>query len=145
MPPPPRADVPVTTPSALRRRWTDLLEPPVFGARSLWLMWLQADGTALPLMVPIDELPRRPDADTTDRIMDLAGTVHDEGTAGGGHVAAALCRPGHATCTEADQQWAEALGRSATRSGLTDWSLHLAAGGDVLPLVPPPWPAEPDR
>jgi hypothetical protein len=139
------ADVPVTTPAALRRRWADVLEPPFFRARSVWLMWLHADGTALPLVVPIDELPRQTDADTVARLVDLAVSVRGAQAAGIGHVAAALCRPGHATSTANDREWAEALGRATAAAGLTDWSLHLAAGGEVVPLVAPPWPAGPGR
>lgn len=138
---PPLADAPVTTQRALRRRWAAVLAPPVFAARSLWIMWLRADGTTLPTLVPIDELPRRFDAVATHGLVELAGTVADEHGGGDGHVAFALCRPGHPTCTGSDQEWADGLRRAATRAGLRSWSLHLAAGGAVLPLVPPPWPA----
>ena len=139
------ADVPVTTPRALRRRWAAVLEPPSSDARSFWLMWLHADGTALPLVVPVDELPREPAPDTVARLVEMAALLRDEHTAGTGHVAAALCRPGHATCTANDRRWADALGRAAAAAGLTDWSLHLAAGGEVVPLVAPPWPAGDER
>jgi hypothetical protein len=135
------ADLPVTTPRALRHRWAEVLDPPSAGTRSLWLMWLRADGTALPLVVPIDQLPRDADPDTLARLVEVAAGLRDEHTGGAGHVAAALCRPGHATCTATDRGWADELGRAATAAGLTDWSLHLAAGGEVVPLVAPPWPA----
>ena len=134
------ADVPVTTAGALRHRWAQLLEPPYFGARSLRLLWLHADGTALPLVVPIDDLPRPFARDTADGLIGLAGALREAGTAGTGHVAMALCRPGHATCTALDRQWADGLGHAAAAVGLADWSLHLAAGGMVVPLVDPPWP-----
>jgi hypothetical protein len=104
-------------------------------------MWLRADGTALPLVVPIDDLPRPFDRDTADGLVDVAGAFRDEHTAGIGHVAMALCRPGHATCSALDRQWADGLARAATAAALPDWSLHLAAGGAVVPLVAPPWPA----
>jgi len=134
------ADVPVTTQRELRRRWAAVLEPPVFAARSMWIMWLRADGSTLPTLVPIDELPREPDARTTTGLVDLAGTVADEHTDGIGHVAFALCRSGQPTCSGNDQAWADGLQRAAGEAGLSSWSLHLAAGGAVLPLVAPPWP-----
>lgn len=134
-------DAPVATPRALRRRWADVLEPPFFSSRSLWVMWLQADGTAVPLVAPIDDLPRRLDAVVARGVLDLATTVRTEQTTDAGHVAFALCRPGHATCTGSDQEWADGLARAAERTGLADWSLHLAAGGAVVPLVAPPWPS----
>jgi hypothetical protein len=54
------------------------------------------------------------------------------------HLALALCRPGEAIATEDDEAWAAFL-----RDGLDDqidetWSLHLAAGGRVEPLVDAP-------
>ncbi|SDY49388.1 hypothetical protein SAMN05661080_03642 [Modestobacter sp. DSM 44400] len=102
-------------------------------------MWLGADGTSLPLLVPIDDLPRPFDRGTADGLVGMAGAVRDEHTAGIGHVAMALCRPGHATCTAADRGWADGL--AAAAAGLVDWSLHLAAGGAVVPLAAPPWPS----
>ncbi len=134
------ADVPVTTQLELRRRWAAVLEPPVFAARSMWVMWLRPDGSTLPTLVPVDELPRRPDPRTTDQLVDVARTVGDEHAGAGGHVALALCRPGHPICTASDQAWADDLERATRAVGLGSWSLHLAAGGEVLPLVAPPWP-----
>ena len=46
---PPLAQVPVRSAAELTQRWADLLDPPVFAARSLWLSWLYEDGTALPV------------------------------------------------------------------------------------------------
>jgi hypothetical protein len=132
---------PVATARELHERWGEVLEPPVFAARSLWLMWLDADGRGLPLIVPIDELPRRFDAVAARGLVQLATTIRDEQTAGGGHVALALCRPGHATVTSSDREWADGLGRAAADGDLGSWSLHLAAGGTVVPVVEPPWPA----
>jgi hypothetical protein len=139
------AAVPVTTPRALRRRWADVLEPPSAGTRSLCLMWLHADGTALPLVVPVDHVPREAGPDTLARLVEVGVRLRDEHTGRTGHVAAALSRPGHATCTPNDRRWADELGPAAAAGGLTDWSLHLAAGGEVVPLVAPPWPAGEER
>ena len=53
---PPLADVPIRSADALTDRWTMLLDPPVFGARSLWLSWLGADGRMLPVVIPVEDL-----------------------------------------------------------------------------------------
>jgi hypothetical protein len=137
---PPLAGAPVTTRRGLRRHWAAVLEPPVFAARSMWIMWLRADGSTLPTLVPIDELPRQFDAVATSGLVELALTISEEHGGGQGHVAFALCRPGHPICTGGDQEWADGLQRAATRAGLHSWSLHLAAGGAVVPVVHPPWP-----
>jgi hypothetical protein len=139
---PPLADVPVTTQRGLRERWADVLAPPVFSARSLWIMWLRPDGTALPTLVPIDELPHRFDPGSARSLVELAATISEEHSGGDGHVAFALCRPGHPASTPGDQEWAAGLHRAAARADLRSWSLHLAAGGAVVTLVEPPWPRE---
>ena len=58
---PPLADVPVRSADDLARRWTALLNPPVFGTRSLWLCWFGTDGRMLPAVVPVDDLPPVPE------------------------------------------------------------------------------------
>ena len=136
----PSSAEPVTTAAALQQRWAEVLAPPVFTARSLWLTWLDDAGVAVPLVVPIDELPRRFDAVAARGVVQLARTVLDE-QAGGGHVALALCRPGRLPANHGDQEWADGLGRAAAAGGLNSWSLHLAAGGSVQAMVAPPWPA----
>jgi hypothetical protein len=134
---PPLTQVPVRSAAELTRRWADVLDPPVFAARSLWLMWLDTDGLSLPLVVPVDDLPRCPDRAAVTGLLLLHDTVV-EGRLAGGHVAMALCRPGHPTVTAEDDAWTAAL-TERFASGLEGtWSLHLAAGGRVVPLVDAP-------
>ena len=133
---PPLADVPIRTAADLTERWTTVLAPPVFGARSLWLMWLGADGRMLPIVVPVDDIPLVPDAGMLHGLLQLHDAVTAEHLGGEGHLAMALCRPGRPAITEDDGEWAEAL-RDRLDDGQIDgtWSLHLAAAGTVLPIV----------
>jgi len=133
---PPLAEVPIRTADELTRRWEQLLEPPVFGRRSLWLMWLDDDGLMLPVVVPVDDVPPVPDRTMLSGLMHLHDTVAEERLNGGGHLAMALCRPGHPAITADDGEWAEALDH-LLGDGRIDagWSLHLAAGGTVIPIV----------
>ncbi|MCV2488289.1 hypothetical protein OF117_02855 [Geodermatophilus sp. YIM 151500] len=144
---PPMTQVPVRSGLALTRRWAALLSPPVFSARSLWMTWLDGDGVQLPLVLPIDDFPSRPDLAALDGLRQL----HDDGLrqlhdtvaelylADGGHLALALCRPGECVMDGDDDEWAELL-REALDDHRIDqtWSLHLAAGGRVVPLVEAP-------
>ena len=50
----------------------------------------------------------------------------------------ALCRPGHAVVTGEDDEWAEGLHAVLDDATESSWSLHLAAGGWVVPIVEPP-------
>ena len=140
---PPLADVPIRSAADLTSRWATVLDPPIFGARSLWLMWMGADGLMLPIIVPVDDVPEQFDHRMTSGLLHLSDVVTEEHLAGEGHLAMALCRPGRPEATEDDYEWAEDL-----RSDIDDqldgtWSLHLAAGGEISSLVDPPswmWP-----
>ncbi|SOE03557.1 hypothetical protein [Blastococcus haudaquaticus] len=136
---PPLADVPIRSADELTRRWTMLLHPPVFGARSLWLSWFGTDGRMLPVVVPVDDIPLVPEPAMLMNLRQVHDSIAEEHLDGEGHLAMALCRPGDPRITEDDDEWAEAL-RSTLDDGRIDgsWSLHLAAGGSVVPLVPAP-------
>jgi hypothetical protein len=136
---PPLAEVPLRSADDLTRRWRTLLDPPVFGARSLWLAWLDNEGLMLPVVVPIDDVPPSPHRALLSGVLHLHDAVVEQHLGGDdGHLAMALCRPGPPETTEDDDAWAEAL--QVTFDDLIDgtWSLHLAAAGTVTPLVGPP-------
>ncbi|MFD2093975.1 hypothetical protein [Blastococcus deserti] len=136
---PPLADLPIRSADDLTRRWTALLDPPVFGTRSLWLCWLDTTGRMLPVVVPVDDLPLLPDPALVMGLRQIHDSMLDEQLGGDGHLALALCRPGQPQITGDDDEWAEAL-RSALDDGQIDgsWSLHVAASGSVVPLVAAP-------
>jgi hypothetical protein len=124
------ADIPVRSADELTSRWTSLLDPPVFGARSLWLMWLDADGRMLPVVIPVDDVPPVPNAAMLMGLRQVHDGVADQHLSGAGHLAMALCRPGRPEITEDDDEWAEAL-RDLLDDGQIDgtWSLHPISGG----------------
>ena len=136
---PPLADVPIRSADELTSRWTMLLDPPVFGAGSLWLSWFGDDGRMLPVVVPVDDIPLVPDPALLMGLQQVHDSIVEEHLHGEGHLAMALCRPGDPQITEDDDEWAEAL-RSMLDDGQIDgtWSLHLAAGGRVVSLAEAP-------
>jgi hypothetical protein len=131
---PPLADVPIHTAEELIDRWAGLLEPPIFGARSLWLTWLD-DGLMLPFVFPVDDIPLVPDHRTLFGLLTIHDGVVDAHIAGEPHLAMALCRPGRPEITEDDDEWAEALREILDDQIEGTWSLHVAAGGHVVSLV----------
>lgn len=131
------AETPVRTAEELTRRWQQLLDPPTFGARSLWLTWYDGDGRQQPLIVPIDDIPLAPRRDMAAGVSALHDTVADH-LDGLGHLAMALCRPGDATVSDSDDEWVAFLSEVFDDLIEETWSLHLAAGGRVEPLVEPP-------
>jgi hypothetical protein len=133
---PPLADVPVRTAEELTQRWERLLDPPVFSARSLWLTWLD-DGFLLPVVIPVDDIPARPDRQVLADLVNVCEAIAESHVAGECHIALALCRPGRPSVSVDDESWATGL-RSAFASSDATWSLHLAAGGSIVPMVAMP-------
>ena len=87
--------------------------------------------------MPVDDVPRVPDLITLRGLVHLHEAVveHARHTT---HLAMALCRPGHAVVTAEDDEWAEGLRTVLDDAIGSSWSLHLAAGGRVVPVVEPP-------
>ena len=133
---PPLADVPIRSAEELTRRWAGLLEPPIFGARSLWLNWLD-DGLMLPVVVPVDDIPLVPDSRLLSGLVQVHDGVADAHIAGEAHLAMALCRPGRPAITADDDEWAEGLREALEDQIEGTWSLHVAAAGLVTELVAP--------
>ena len=137
MPSPELLQTPVRSAVELTARWSDMLEPPVFGARQLWLAWVGDDGVMLPIVTPIDDLPLRPERDVMPGLRSLHEAVAGS-QPGPVHLAMALCRPGRSAVLPDDAVWAEGLREEVGAHVDGTWSLHLAAGGSVLPIVNPP-------
>jgi len=134
---PPLADVPIRSAEELTQRWITLLDPPIFGARSLWLTWLD-DGLMLPMVIPVDDIPLVPRREMLSGLRQMHETVLDAQVLGECHLAMALCRPGRPQITGDDDEWAEGLRLALDDEIDGTWSLHVAAGGSVLSLVEMP-------
>ena len=143
----PLPETPVRSAEELTQRWATLLAPPEFTARSLWLAWFDTDGLQAPVVIPIDELPLLPDPVVLGGLLRLNDTVLDSTGCTDGHLALALCRPGTPLITAEDDEWSEALRDHLDAQLDGTWSLHVAAGGALTPLVAPPawtWRRVPD-
>ena len=136
---PPLADVPIRSAADLTNRWATVLDPPIFGARSLWLSWIDADGIMLPIVVPVDDIPLTADRGMLEGLRRVHIGVAQDQLPRGGSLAMALCRPGVPRVTKGDEAWVESLREALDGVPVAPlWSLHLAAGGRVSELVPPP-------
>ncbi|MGY1842014.1 hypothetical protein [Modestobacter sp. SYSU DS0875] len=136
----PPTQLPVRSTADLTRRWATVLEPPRFDTRSCWLTWFDGRGRMLPVVLPVDDVPVRPEPPALAHLLALHETVTGQSTDDLTHLAVALCRPGPATVTDADREWADALDEGLADRVDATWSLHVAAAGTVWPLLePPPW------
>ena len=133
---PPLADVPIRTEEELTARWAHMLEPPVFGSRTLWLTWIDADGFMQPIVLPVEDFPEVPDEELCEGLRRVHVGVAQTHLSRGGCLAMALCRPGRPQVTEDDVAVAASLREAFDGVPVAPYpSLHLAAGGSVLPLV----------
>jgi hypothetical protein len=137
---PPLAEVPIRSAAELTDRWATVLDPPIFGARSLWLTWLDDHGRMLPILLPVEDLPVDPGVELLEGLRRIHIGIAAAHLADGGHFAIALCRPGRPEVTEADEVWARAFRAALDGMPLPFWSVHLAAGGRVSELAGLPGP-----
>lgn len=126
-------EIVVRTSTDLIDVWAELMGPHGFATRTLWHIFLGPDGRLGPTIVPVEDLPARPDDATLHRI---AGTLHElRREAGLASIAVLYSRPGPDVMTAADRAWARAV-RAAFGTDGFPWPVHLATHGRVRTFAP---------
>lgn len=111
--------------------WQELMGPEGFGQRSLWLMFLDPDGYAAKVLVPIDDIPLEPDPAIIGNLQEIVAQL-DANIAS---VPMLLSRPGRSAMTAADRRWARALREDAPPEFLR-WPVHLATYNRIQVFAP---------
>jgi hypothetical protein len=117
-------DVPHTihTQADLETLWTGLMGDLGFSRTSLWLLFLEADGTVVKGLTAIDDLPTRP----TDAVENLTGLL-SQVVPPSGSVAFLLTRPGpDSALTPMERAWTRALQIVSRNVGTSVWPVHRA-------------------
>ena len=142
----PHPTVPVTSDDELTERWGALLHldgPPA--RRTLFLTWLRPDGTMVPLLIPVEDVPLEPDRASLGNLATVHATVAEaEGVdLGELHLALLLERHGPAGLSPDDHAWCSAV-EAVLRDGAgVDCSMHVGNGRTAVPvLVRRNWPTE---
>src|SRR5215469_109084 len=133
--PVPAADiaVPLRTDEDVLRRIDLLVDQDARQERSIWLLFLSASGVQLPVVVPIDGVPERPDLTTARSLCwVIAEALRDN--VPGGHAIVVLIRPGAGPAGDADQDWATTLHRAARDRGASLRLVCLATPSGVARL-----------
>ena len=117
-------EIVVRTAMDLERLWQLIMGPEGPGLRSLWMVLLDEDGRALPVVVPIEDIPVTPES-LTEGLADVLSRVRDLGDP-----VLLLSRPGPRGVTEADRAWGRVL------APLTRWPVHLYTRAGVRVLAP---------
>ena len=102
-------------------------------ARQLWVMFVDGDGKQAPVIMPISDLPLRPEARVIDNLAAvLAGMCTDLTTeVGSGTVILTLERIGRDAVLPVDRQWAAALQEACDRAGAALRGMYLSTSGGV--------------
>lgn len=136
---PPLPTTPVTTDPELTERWRTLLGTDgVPTRRTLFLSWLRADGTSVPMLIPVEDMPAEPDRQAIDGLVRIHDVVAEsEGVpAAGLHLAMCLERRGPAGLSPEDAAWAAAVDSVVRgRDGL-DCSLSVSDGRRLFSVLP---------
>jgi hypothetical protein len=113
--------------------WEHLTGRGRFDHRSLWLMLVDPEGTPVPRVLEIDDLPQLPDDLLLDRLVEMCEHLVAED---GMRIAFLLSRPGQDGVSPGDRQWGRALVAAARRAGMGVLPTHRANDAGVLALAP---------
>jgi hypothetical protein len=113
----------------LQQLWRSLMGDFGFSRRSVWLLFLDADGRPSPLLMPIDDIPHQPVPVFIDNLRYIVRELVDSHEFAS--TAMLLSRPGHLTMTDSDREWARAL-----RQVSPDWPMFLAVADSVQLFAP---------
>ncbi|RBY85081.1 hypothetical protein [Blastococcus sp. TF02A-26] len=141
----PHPDVRTTNDAELTERWRALLQldgPPV--RRSLFLAWIRRDGTMVPLLIPVEDVPLEADREMLGNVHHVHKTVAESEDVDPHelHLAMLLERRGPAGLSPDDHDWSSAIEAVLRdRDGL-DCSLHVGDGRTAVCVLPRmQWPA----
>jgi hypothetical protein len=113
----------------LQELWRSLMGDGGFSRRSVWLLFLDAAGRPSPVLVPIDDIPRRPVPIFLDNLRHIARELI--GSQDVASMALLLSRPGSKTMSEEDRAWARAL-----REVSSQWPIFLAVADSIQIFAP---------
>jgi hypothetical protein len=126
--------VPLRTDEDVLRRIDLLIDQDARQERSIWLLFLSANGVQLPIVVPIDGVPDQPDLTTARSLCWVIAEALRENVPGG-HAIVVLTRPRPGPEDDADHDWARTLHRAAGDRGASLRMVCLATPSGVCRLT----------
>lgn len=124
----------LTDADALRR--VEQLVGPAITNRQLWIMLFDGDGRQAPVIVPIGDVPRRPDPGGLAGLAQVLASLRDDLVTdlGPGSVVLTLERHGLDGVLPADRAWAQALADGCTQAEIGLRGVFLSTPGGVRRL-----------
>jgi len=126
---------PLRTQEDLHRYWRSLLGELGFSERLLWFTLVDADQRVTPMLSQLEDVPRFPDQELLDSLMDVLSKLLETALPDGS-AALLLSRPGRAAMTESDRVWAASLTEAAARAGVWLQPIHLATDQALRVFAP---------
>ena len=128
--------VPVKTDAEVLARVDAIIDPATRRERTLWLFFLNPDGTQPNLVMPIDEIPSLPGPDEADGLFEMLSHILDpeEPDGAAGSVVMTLTRPGGLELAEGDRRWLALFRRGVAKCGTPVRMLCLATPEGVREL-----------
>lgn len=120
----------------LHEWWRFVVGPWGFERRQLFAVLVAPDGTVVPSLMNVVDLPRRPDDESLDGLAEVLTGLAEKVGVLDGSVAALWARPGVRGPGADDVVWLSALHRVLTRLPLTAWPVFYANDDGPRPAVP---------
>jgi hypothetical protein len=127
--------IPVITDDDVLERVAAIVDPAARRHRTLWLFFLEGDGTQANLVVPVDDVPERPDAGLVGNLCYVASESIAQAPRLRS-VVITLSRPGTAHRTDSDRHFLRTLQHGASRHATPVRMLCLATPEGVRELGP---------
>jgi hypothetical protein len=127
--------IPVVTDQDVLDRVAAIIDPAARRHRTLWLFFLDHEGSQANLIVPIDDIPERPAAGMIGNVCYIAAEALAQREPGG-TVVITLSRPGTTRLTESDRYFLRALQHGASTHATSVRMLCLATPAGVRELGP---------
>lgn len=130
------ADAPLLTDADVVARVRQLVGP-ALRDRQLWLLLVDGDGRQAPVVVPVSDLPERPDPGGLPGLTGLLTEVRDDLATGlgPGSVILVLERLGADLTLPRDRDWAHALAACCRSAGVERRGVFLSTPGAVRRLL----------
>jgi hypothetical protein len=125
---------PLSTDQDVLRRVDWLVDQHSRRNRTLWLLFLSSDGVLLPVVVPIDGVPERPDPQLVGNMCFVIADVLAR-QAPGGTAVVVLTRPGSESVDDTDRYWFRTIRDAAREHGASIRMLCLATPASVRQLT----------
>jgi hypothetical protein len=130
----PDLNAPLITDADVLRRVAELVDQDP-RQRTLWLFFMSPEGVQLPVVVPIDGLPPRPDPRYASNLCWIITNVVDNAAPGSSAVIT-LSRPGEPELGCDDRSWFRTLRQAAQDRGAPIRMMCLATPAGVRPASP---------